>query len=112
MFNRTYTYNDTLKNNLIGDIHMQWLPVHMTHTLWIATRINWKKIFLLVHVSAGILCCGMPIGSENTLHVLHFGHVVTGDQTPVVRLGGGKYVHPQSHPTDQIEKVFLITSQL
>lgn len=30
-----------------------------------------------------------------------------GNQTPVVRLGGGKYVHPQSHPTDQIEKVFF-----
>lgn len=56
-------------------------PKARSRSLWIATRINWKKIFLLEHVSAGILCCGMPIGPENTLHegVLHFGHVVTGE---------------------------------
>lgn len=59
--------------------------------------------------------CGVHLGPENTLRggVLHFGHVVTGDQTPVVRLGGKCPTHRAILLT-RIEKqnVFLIASQL
>lgn len=89
MFNRTYTYNGISCQRIFplvtftcgGFLYIWHTPKARSRSLWIATRINWKKIFLLVHLSAGILCCGMPIGPENTLHegVLHFGHVVTGE---------------------------------
>lgn len=89
MFNRTYTYNDTSCQGIFplvtftcgGFLYIRHTLKARSRSLWIATRMSWRKFILFICVCE----CGYPVlwyafGPESTLRegVLYLGHVVTG----------------------------------